>query len=348
MICQAVSRESSGVYITRVEDTDTAREVAGALEQFARAFDYFRLHPDETDPAVEPGKDGGYGPYRQSQREQIYAGHARQLLRDGKAYVAFATKEQLADITTRQQAAKIAPGYYAGWSLWRDRPVEDVVAELEKGTPYVVRFRAPDLPPGARTSYVDVIRGRLEHEANHNDVVVLKSSDTSPRLPTYHFAHAVDDHLMRVDLVIRAEEWISSVPLHLQLFETLGFEAPDYAHVAPLMKQIPGGKRKLSKRKDLEAGADYYVEQGYPVEAVLYYLRGLANGRLAELPIEQALAEPIRLEECGAAAPRVDRVKLEATSGDVIASWSGEKVGAAAREGAAQFAPPIAPALDAD
>ena len=348
MICQSVSRFSDGVFITRVEDTDTAREVHDALEQFARAFDYFGLHPDETDPEVRPGKDGGYGPYRQSQRAGIYATYARQLLREGKAYVDFATKEQLADITARQQAAKVAPGYYAGWSLWRGAPVETVLAELAKGTPYVVRFRAPDLPPGARTSYVDVIRGRLEHEANRNDVVILKSSDTSPRLPTYHFAHAVDDHLMRVDLVIRAEEWISSVPLHLQLFETLGFEPPAYAHVAPLMKQIPGGKRKLSKRKDLEAGADFYVEQGYPVDAVLYYLRGLANGRLAELPIDQALAEPIRLAECGVAGPLVDLVKLEDISGDVIASWSSEKVVDAVRGWASQFDPQVVEALDAD
>jgi glutamyl-tRNA synthetase len=348
MICQSVSRFSDGVFITRVEDTDTAREVADALEQFARAFEYFGLHPDETDPAVAPGRDGGYGPYRQSRREEIYHSYARQLLRDGKAYVDFATKEQLADITARQQAAKIAPGYYGGWSLWREAPIDTVLAELERGTPYVVRFRAPELPPGARSTYVDVIRGRLEHEANRNDVVILKSSDTSPRLPTYHFAHAVDDHLMRVDLVIRAEEWISSVPLHLQLFETLGFEAPAYAHVAPLMKQIPGGKRKLSKRKDPEAGADYYVEQGYPVDAVLYYLRGLANGRLAELPIEQALAEPIRLSECGVAGPLVDLVKLEDISGDVIASWSSEKVVDAVRTWARQFDPAIADALDAD
>jgi glutamyl-tRNA synthetase len=348
MICQSVSRTSDGVFITRIEDTDTAREVQGALEQFARAFDYFALHPDETDPALLPGADGAYGPYRQSRREAIYHSYARQLLREGAAYVDFATKEQLAQITARQQAAKVAPGYYGGWSLWRDAPADVVLAELERGTPYVVRFRAPDLPPGARTEYVDVIRGRLEHEANHNDVVLLKSSDTSPRLPTYHFAHAVDDHLMRVGLVIRAEEWISSVPLHLQLFAALGFEPPRYAHIAPLMKQIPGGKRKLSKRKDLEAGADYYVEQGYPADAVLYYLRGLANGRLAEMPAEQALAEAIRLEECGVAGPLVDLVKLEDISADLVATWPSEKVVDAVRAWAVPYDPAIAEALDAD
>src|SRR5919202_264384 len=350
MICKDVSNRSGGVYITRVEDTDTAREFEWALAQFARAFDYFDLHPDETDPLVEPGlpEDGGrYGPYRQSRREAIYHSYARQLLREGKAYVDFATKEQLADITARQQAAKVAPGYYAGWSLWRSADADSVLAELEKGTPYVVRFRAPDLPPGARTTYHDVIRGDLEHEANHNDVVLLKSSDTSPRLPTYHFAHAVDDHLMRVDLVIRAEEWISSVPLHLQLFDALGFEPPRYAHVAPLMKQISGGKRKLSKRKDLEAGADYYIAQGYPADAVLYYLRGLANGRLAEMPLQQALLEPIRLEECGVAGPLVDLVKLEDISADHIATLSSEQVLDAVRAWAQVYDPELDEALAA-
>ena len=191
-----------------------------------------------------------------------------------------------------------------------------------------------------------MIRGDLEHEANHNDVVLLKSSEQSPRLPTYHFAHAVDDHLMRVDLVIRAEEWISSVPLHLQLFEAIGSEPPQYAHIAPLMKQIPGGKRKLSKRKDAEAGVDFYVEQGYPADAVLYYLRGLANGRLAEMPLEQALAEPIHLDECGVAGPLVDLVKLEDISGDHIATLSSEQVVAAVRAWAERFDPVVAKALD--
>jgi glutamyl-tRNA synthetase len=153
---------------------------------------------------------------------------------------------------------------------------------------------------------------------------------------------------MRVDLVIRAEEWISSVPLHLQLFEALGFEPPAYAHVAPLMKQIPGGKRKLSKRTDLEAGADYYIAEGYPPDAVLYYLRGLANGRLAELPLEQALAEPIRLEECGVAGPLVDLVKLEDISADHIASLPSQVVVDAVHAWAAVYDPPVARALEAE
>jgi glutamyl-tRNA synthetase len=270
------------------------------------------------------------------------------LLRQGKAYPCFATKNELADITDRQQAAKIPTGYYGSWAIWRDADPAAVQAKLTEGAPYVIRFRAPDGAAGQRVRFTDIIRGELEHEANRNDTVILKSSDQSPRLPTYHFAHAIDDHLMRVTLVIRGDEWISSVPLHRQLFDALGFEQVRYAHVAPLMKQIPGGKRKLSKRSDPEASVDFYIEAGYPAEAVLYYLRGLANGRLAEMPLPQALATPIRLDHCGVAGPLVDLVKLEDVSADYIATLPGRQVLNAVRTWAAQYDADLAEVLDAE
>jgi glutamyl-tRNA synthetase len=157
-------------------------------------------------------------------------------------------------------------------------------------------------------------------------VVILKRSDSPLRLPTYHFAHAVDDHLMGITLVVRGEEWISSVPLHHQLFDALGFPRLPYAHVAPLMKQDGGSRRKLSKRKDPEASVGYYIEQGFPDEAVLYYLRGLANGRLAELPLREALAEPLRLSEFGVAGPLLDMVKLDDVSADYVATLPGAEI----------------------
>lgn len=340
MIDQDVAGRTGGRYLVRVEDTDQSREVAGVLEQFDRAFDYFHIQPTEGEG------NGEYGPYHQSARERIYLTYVRHLLRQGRAYLCFATRDELADITQRQQAAKVPPGYYGTWALWRDADPARVQAELDKGTPYVVRFRAPDEAAGQRARFVDAIRGELEHEANRNDVVVLKSSDQAVRLPTYHFAHAVDDHLMRTTLVIRGEEWISSVPLHLQLFDALGFELPRYAHIAPLMKQIPGGKRKLSKRKDPEAGVDFYITAGYPADAVLYYLRGLANGRLAELPLAEALVEPIRLAECGVAGPLVDLVKLEDISADHIATLSGQQILDAVRPWAAVHDPELVKILD--
>ncbi|MDQ2791507.1 MAG: glutamate--tRNA ligase family protein [Actinomycetota bacterium] len=337
-----VATNSGGVYLVRVEDTDQSREVEGALAQFARAFDYFGISSDEDDG------HGDYGPYRQSARERIYLSYVRELLRHGKAYLCFATKSELADITGRQQAAKIPTGYYGSWAIWRDADPAAVQAKLADGAPYVVRFRAPDGTTDQRVRFTDVIRGDLEHEANRNDTVILKSSDQSPRLPTYHFAHAVDDHLMRVTLVIRGEEWISSVPLHLQLFDALGFEPMTYAHIAPLMKKISGGKRKLSKRSDPEAGVDFYIEAGYPAEAVLYYLRGLANGRLAELPLRQALITPIRLAQCGVDGPLVDLVKLEDISADHIATLPGPEILGAVRTWAAQFDPELVTVLDTE
>jgi len=337
-----IAAHSGGVYLVRVEDTDQSREVEGALAQFARAFDYFGIPPDEDD------QQGSYGPYRQSARDRIYLTYVRELLRQGTAYLCFATKDELADIATRQQAAKIPTGYYGSWARWRDADPGAVQAELATGAPYVVRFRAPDEAAGQRLRFTDAIRGQLEHEANRNDTVILKSSEQSPRLPTYHFAHAVDDHLMRVSLVIRGEEWISSVPLHLQLFDALGFEPVTYAHIAPLMKQIPGGKRKLSKRKDPEAGVDFYIEAGYPAAAVLYYLRGLANGRLAELPLDKALATPIQLDQCGVAGPLVDLVKLEDISADHIATLTGHQILDAVRTWAGQFDPDLAGVLDTE
>ena len=321
MINKDVAGRSGGRYLVRVEDTDQAREVDGAVAQFDAAFAYFDVVPDESTTA-----GGDYGPYLQSQREQIYLTYVRHLLRQDKAYLCFATKDELADITARQQASKLPTGYYGAWAIWRNADPADVAAKLADGVPYVVRFRTPEEAGGRRVRYTDVIRGKLEHEDNRNDVVILKSSEQPLRLPTYHFAHAVDDHLMRVDLVIRAEEWISSVPLHLQLFGALGFPEVSYAHIAPLMKQIPGGKRKLSKRKDDEASVDFYLQAGYPAKAIQYYLRGLANGRLAELPLAEALAEPIRLEECGVAGPLVDMAKLEDISADHIAALSGQEV----------------------
>ncbi|MFI5696611.1 glutamate--tRNA ligase [Kribbella sp. NPDC051586] len=340
MIDRDVATDSGGVYLLRVEDTDQAREVEGALEQFDRAFGYFRISTDED------RRQGSYGPYVQSEREQIYLTYVRHLLRQGKAYLCFATKDELADITARQQAAKVPTGYYGKYALWRNADPADVQAKLAEGAPYVVRFRTPDDADGQRTSFADAIRGRLEHEANRNDAVILKSSDQSPRLPTYHFAHAVDDHLMRVNLVIRGDEWISSVPLHQQLFAALEFEPITYAHVAPLMKQIPGGKRKLSKRKDPEAGVDFYIGAGYPADAVLYYLRGLANGRLAELPLAEALSTPIQLDQCGVAGPLVDLVKLEDISADQIATLSGQQILDAVRVWATEYDAELVPVLD--
>ena len=317
MINADLARHSGGRYLVRIEDTDQARTVDDAAAQFAEGFAYFDILPTEDELT------GRYGPYTQSARQDIYLTYVRDLLRQDKAYLCFATKEDLAGISARQKAAGALPGYYGTWALWREAAPSQVMEKLDAGEPYVVRFRSPGLT-GVRVSFTDLIRGHLTADDNRNDVVILKSSE--PRLPTYHLAHAVDDHLMRINPVIRADEWLSSVPLHHQLFDALGFERIPYAHVAPLMKQVGGSRRKLSKRHDPEASVSYYIEQGYPAEAVQYYLRGLANGRLAEMPLPEALATPIRLSDCGVAGPLIDMVKLDDISADYIATLTNEEI----------------------
>src|ERR1700733_4673251 len=315
-----LARHSGGRYLLRIEDTDQARFEEGALAQFDAGFEYFGIVADESDAA-----GGEYGPYMQSARAAIYETYARELMRHGKAYPCFETSAQAQARVARQKATGALPGYYAEWAVWRDAPQDQVRARLEAGDPYVVRFRSPGIG-GARVSFTDVIRGEITSDDNRNDMVLLKRSDSELRLPVYHFAHPVDDHLMGVTLVIRGEEWISSVPLHLQLFDALGFPRLPYAHVAPLMKQDGGSRRKLSKSKDPEASVGYYIEQAFPDEAVLYYLRGLANGRLAELPLREALAEPLRLSEFGVAGPLLDMVKLDDVSADYVATLPGAEI----------------------
>jgi len=307
-----LARHSGGSYFIRIEDTDQAREVPGSREQFARGFNYFDIESDEND------SNSKWGPYEQSKRERIYHTYARELIRNGHAYPCFCTRQELAQMTEEQNAAKLQTGYYGSWARCRNLSQDEVMSRLEAGQPYTIRFRSPDNSPG-RIEFVDLIRGRIEHQDNVNDIVLLKSSNQSTRLPTYHFAHVVDDTLMRVTVVLRGEEWISSVPVHLQLFNALGFEPIPYAHIAPLMKFDGASRRKLSKRKDNEADVAFYMKSGYPTGAVLHYLRGLANSRFAELTFEESASAALSLSDCGVAGPIFDLVKLESISREFIA-----------------------------
>ena len=328
------------MFFVRIEDTDQAREVAGSREQFARAFKYFDVESDEDDSNAK------WGPYVQSKRERIYHTYARELMRRGHAYPCFCTREELTQITAQQEAAKVQTGYYGEWARCRNLSEADIKSRVEAGTPYTIRFRSPDGPP-RRVEFVDRIRGRIEHQDNMNDIVLLKSSDQSPRLPTYHFAHVVDDHLMRVTLVLRGEEWISSVPVHLQLFNALGFEPIPYAHVAPLMKFDGSSKRKLSKR-DNEANVEFYIESGYPAGAVLHYLRGLANSRFAEMTFEESAKSALSLSDCGVAGPMFDLVKLESISREFIAQLSTEEALDSLRTWARDYDPELGEIVSAN
>ena len=311
-----LAHHSRGSFFIRIEDTDQAREVPGARAQFARAFKYFDIESDEND------SNSKWGPYEQSKRERIYHTYARELLRTDRAYLCFCTREELAQMTEEQNAAKVQTGYYGSWARCRHFSQTEVMSRLEAGKTYAIRFRSPDGPPEGsprRVEFIDLIRGRIEHQDNVNDIVLLKGSDQTPRLPTYHFAHVVDDTLMRVNVVLRGEEWISSVPVHLQLFNALGFSPTPYAHIAPLMKFDGASRRKLSRRKDNEADVAYYIDSGYPAGAVLHYLRGLANSRFAEMTFAESASAALSLSDCGVAGPIFDLVKLESISREFIA-----------------------------
>ena len=337
-ISQSVAHSTGGTYFVRIEDTDQAREVADAAEHFERAFAYFGIASDETAEQVP------WGPYLQSERASIYLSYVRELLATDSAYPCFCSRDELAATRRSQEDAKLATGYYGEWATCRSLTEADVAERLAAGGEAVIRLKTPDAMDH-RVTFTDAIRGDIEMLDNFNDVVILKSGEH--RMPTYHFAHAVDDHLMRVNLVIRGEEWISSVPLHLQLFAALGFEAPTYAHIAPLMKNDGSSRRKLSKRKDPEASVDFYISEGYPAAAVHHYLRGLANANLAELPIAEAAAAPIELDRCGVAGPLVDLVKLDDISKDVVAEMSLDDIGDALLRWADEFDATLASAARA-
>ncbi|MFJ6579669.1 glutamate--tRNA ligase [Streptomyces sp. NPDC091368] len=339
-VARALARQSGGTHLLRVEDTDRSRQVAGAAEEFSRLLGAFGLAPDEGGVAG----DGAWGPYLQSERREIYLAHVRDLLRRDRAYPCFCGRELLARSAEEQRAGRSPLGYYGRWAPCRTLAPEEAARRLAAGEPYVVRFRCPYEFPG-RVRFADRIRASVTMQDNGNDIVLLKSSHEELPLPTYHFAHVVDDHLMRVTLVVRGEEWLSSTPVHLQLHTALGFEPPAYAHLAPLMKAEGPSRRKLSKRKDPEASVDYYLSAGYPPAAVQHYLRGLANIRLMDVPTAEALAADVRLDGMRPSGPLLDLPKLHSLSREFIASLPPEELYAQLLAWAEEYDPELASVL---
>ena len=221
---------------------------------------------------AENEEKGKYGPDKQSQRKEIYQAYAKSLIKRGLAYPCFCTPEELNEIREKQEAAKIRPGYYGIWAKYRNFPIDEAAQKIKNGEEYIIRFKSQGRED-RKIKHKDIIKGNIEFPENDQDIVIIKADG----LPTYHFAHVVDDHLMRVTHVIRGDEWVSSIPLHLELFKTLVFKPPKYAHTATIMKEENGSKRKISKRKDPEAAVSYYHEEGIPKEAVIEYLLNIAN-----------------------------------------------------------------------
>lgn len=266
LIAERLAHQSDGVFFLRIEDTDRKREVEGAREFITKSLSDFMISPDEGP------ESGDYGPYVQSQRQDIYQAYVRKLLEEGKAYPCFMTSEELEAMTKSQNQQKVRPGYHGEWAKWRHLSEDEVVQELDKNKPFVIRFRNPGNVE-VRRKVNDAARGLLELPESDNDIVVMKQDG----LPTYHLAHVVDDHLMQTTLVTRGDEWLPSTTLHIQLSEALGHQPLDYAHIAPLQKTESGSRRKLSKRKDPEASVSYYTERGYLPETLIEYLMNQAN-----------------------------------------------------------------------
>ena len=324
LIAKKLANQTEGVFFLRIEDTDQKREVENGIKDIVTSLKDFGLEPDEGMISETEGK-GNYGPYKQSERKEIYQAYAKYLIEQGKAYPCFCTPEEGEEIRAKQEAAKIRPGYYGVWAKCRNVTVEEAIERIKNGEKYIVRFKSPGRED-RKIKHHDAIKGNVDFPENDQDIVIIKADG----LPTYHFAHAVDDHLMRTTLVIRGDEWLSSVPLHLQLFHELGFKAPKYAHIAPIMKNDNGNKRKLSKRKDAEAAVSYYEEEGIPEEAVKEYLLNIANSNFENwrrANKDKSIDEfELQLNKMSVSGALFDMVKLFDIGKTVISRYTAEKV----------------------
>ena len=270
LVNRITATSSGGVFFTRIEDTDKKREIEGGIENIIDGFARFGITVDEGFYAGCQQK-GEYGPYQQSQRAEIYQTYAKSLIKQGYAYPCFCTAEELDAAREIQEAQKIRTGYHGEWAKHRNITFEEAKALIDEGKPFVIRLKSPGSEEN-KVVFEDGIKGKIEMPENDEDFVLLKSDG----IPTYHFAHAVDDHLMHTTHVMRGDEWISSVPKHIQLFKLLGFKVPKFAHISPIMKLDNGAKRKISKRKDPEAAVHFFAEQGFPAENVIEYLMTIA------------------------------------------------------------------------
>ncbi len=324
LIARKLANQTEGVFLLRIEDTDQKREVENGITDIVQSLDRFGIDPDEGMISETEGK-GNYGPYRQSMRKEIYQSYAKYLIEQGKAYPCFCTPEELEEMREKQETAKIRPGYYGVWAKCRNITVEEAIEKINNGEKYIVRFKSPGRED-RKIKHHDVIKGNVDFPENDQDIVIIKADG----LPTYHFAHAVDDHLMRTTHVIRGDEWLSSVPLHLQLFHELGFKPPKYAHIAPIMKNDNGNKRKLSKRKDPEAAVSYYDEMGIPKEAVNEYLLNIANSNFENwrrANKDKSIDEfELQLNKMSVSGALFDMVKLLDVGKTVISKFTAEEV----------------------
>ncbi len=324
IVASTMAKKTNGVFFLRVEDTDTKREIENGVTDIVNSLKEYGINVDEGMISDTEGK-GNYGPYKQSQRKEIYEAYAKYLLEQGKAYPCFATPEELDEMRVKQEAAKLRTGYYGVWAKYRNMPVDEAAKRIQNGDNFVIRFKSPGNEE-KRIKHKDVIKGNVDFPENDQDIIIIKGDG----LPTYHFAHTIDDHLMRTTLVVRGDEWLSSVPLHLQLFYVLGFKPPKYAHIPTIMKMDGDSKRKLSKRKDPEASVGFYKEQGIPKQSVEEYLMNIANSNFEiwrrqnpEKPIEEF---DFQINKMGVSGALFDMVKMLDVSKNVISRMNAEEI----------------------
>ena len=342
---ERMAHQSGGVLFLRVEDTDAKREVPGAVEVLIKTLKHYGISFDEG--ATMEGDNGIYGPYRQRQRADIYHVYAKKLVSEGKAYPCFCTEEELTAMRETQEANKENTGYYGKYAIWRDRSMEDIQAQLDAGNPWVLRFRSTGSIEN-QFKFDDLVKGKLTITENDIDHVLLKSDG----IPTYHFAHAVDDHLMRTTHVVRGDEWLPTLPFHIQLFQALGFKLPKYVHIGPLMKMDGSSKRKLSKRKDPELALTYYKAEGFPVAAVYEYIMTLLNSNFEDwrranpdAPVDNFKFSAKKLNPAGSL---FDYAKLVDVSKNVISRMDAGQVYTLLTQWAQEFDPEFGALLAED
>ena len=345
LTAERMAHQSGGILFLRVEDTDAKREVPGAVEVLIETLEHYGIRFDEG--AILGGDSGNYGPYRQRQRAPLYHVYAKKLVEEGLAYPCFCTEAELAAMREQQESNKETTGYYGKYAMWRDRSIEDIQAQLAAGNPWVLRFRSTGSIEN-QFKFDDLVKGKLTITENDVDHVLLKSDG----IPTYHFAHAVDDHLMRTTHVIRGDEWLPTLPFHIQLFKALGFKLPKYVHIGPLMKMDGTSKRKLSKRKDPELALTFYKAEGFPVEAVYEYIMTILNSNFEDwrranptAPADDFKFSPKKLNPAGSL---FDYAKLTDVSKNEIAKMDAEKVYTLLVQWAEEFDADFAEKLKAD
>ncbi len=322
-LCCKMTAGEDGVFYVRIEDTDKKREIDGGVKNIIDGLYYFGVTPDEGYTAN--GEQGKYGPYKQSQRGKIYRAFVKELVKKGLAYPCFCTEQDLAATREGQESRKERTGYYGKYAACRNLSLEQIKEKLDAGQPYVVRLRSGG-DESRKITVEDLIKGKIEMPQNDEDFVILKSDG----IPTYHFAHAVDDHLMRTTHVIRGDEWVSSLPKHIELFSALGFKAPKYAHIAPIMKLDNGNKRKISKRKDPEAAVSYFVSEGYPAQSVIEYLMTVASSEFEvwrrQNPTLKHADFKFNIKKMSVSGALFDHEKLDDVSKNVISKFDAETV----------------------